>query len=152
MHIIDIIEHTIFRTPMLQCAFNPIGLHYISRDQHEAHELTNHILHPSPEPSRRSPGAPGKRLRMLCGMFRCHRQERVWRWMDCSKPVVHHCTLYDQAPNSHKEQNDPCDEACVGPPSGWFLVFQCLEESSYLNNNTYNQYKPYNRKGIKRLV
>ena len=53
---------------MLQCAFNPIGFHYISRDQPKAHELTNHILHPSPEPSRRSPGAPAKRLRRRCGM------------------------------------------------------------------------------------
>ncbi len=47
---------------MLQCAFNPIGLHYISRDQPKAHELTNHILHPSPEPFLRSPGAPEKKF------------------------------------------------------------------------------------------
>ncbi len=53
---------------MLQFAFNPIGLHYILRDQHEAHKLTNYILHPSPEPSLQSPGAPGKRLLMLWGM------------------------------------------------------------------------------------
>ncbi len=33
-----------------------------------AHELTNHIRHPSPAPGQRSPGAPGKRLRMWCGM------------------------------------------------------------------------------------
>ena len=45
---------------ILQCAFNPTGLPYISRDQPKAHELTNHILHPSQEPSRRSPGAPRK--------------------------------------------------------------------------------------------
>ena len=30
---------------MLQCPFNPIGVHYISRDQPKPHELTNHILH-----------------------------------------------------------------------------------------------------------
>jgi hypothetical protein len=30
--------------------------------------------------------------------------------------------------------------------SGWFLEFQCLEESSYLNNKTYNKCKAYNRK------
>ncbi len=53
---------------MLQCSFNPIGFHYISRDQPKAHELTNHILHPSPEPSRRSPGAPAKQLRRRCRM------------------------------------------------------------------------------------
>ncbi len=43
---------------MLQCAFNPIGFHYILRDQPKANKLTNHILHPSPETSRWSPGAP----------------------------------------------------------------------------------------------
>ena len=37
---------------ILQCAFNPTGLPYILQDQPKAHELTNHILHPSPEPSR----------------------------------------------------------------------------------------------------
>ncbi len=51
---------------ILQCAFNPICLHYLLRDQPKAHELTNHILHPSNEPSWRSPSAPGKRLCMLC--------------------------------------------------------------------------------------
>ncbi len=52
----------------LHCAFNPIGLHYILQDQPKAHEVTNHILHPSPEPSLLSPGALVKRLCMLCGM------------------------------------------------------------------------------------
>ena len=33
-------------------------LHYISLDHPKAHELTNHILQPSPEPGLRSPG-PG---------------------------------------------------------------------------------------------
>ncbi len=116
MHIIDIIEHTICHTPMLQCAFNPIGLHYISRDQHKAHELTNHILHPSPEPSRQSPGAPGKDCVCCAEWFRSHRQERVRLEMDCSKPVVHHYTLYDQAPNCYKERNDPCVGLVLGVP------------------------------------
>jgi hypothetical protein len=57
-----------YSVTVLQCAFTPFGVHYISRDQPKAHELTNHILHPSPEPSRRSPGAPSKRLRRRCGM------------------------------------------------------------------------------------
>ena len=35
----------------------PALLHYISRDHPNAHELTNHIRHPSPEPGLRSPGA-----------------------------------------------------------------------------------------------
>ncbi len=39
-----------------------VPFHYISRDQPKAHELTNHILQPSPAPGR-SPGAPGKTLR-----------------------------------------------------------------------------------------
>ena len=44
------------------CALNDLRFHYISRDHPNAHELTNHILHPSPspEPGRRSPGAPSK--------------------------------------------------------------------------------------------
>ena len=32
---------------MSHCALKPIGFHYISRDHPNAHELTNHILHPS---------------------------------------------------------------------------------------------------------
>ena len=35
-------------------------IHYMSRDHAIAHELTNHILHPSQAPVLRSPGAPGK--------------------------------------------------------------------------------------------
>ena len=44
------------------------SIHYISRDHPNAHELTNHIPHPSPAPGRRSPGAPGKTLRRWYGM------------------------------------------------------------------------------------
>ena len=43
-------------------------IHYMSRDHPNAHELTNHIRHPSPAPGLRSPGAPGKVLRMWCGI------------------------------------------------------------------------------------
>ncbi len=35
----------------------------MSHDHPKAHELTNHILHPSPAPGRRSQGAPGNVLR-----------------------------------------------------------------------------------------
>ena len=53
---------------MWHLAPKPVRIHYISRDHPNAHELTNHILHPSPAPGRRSPGAPGKRLRRWCGI------------------------------------------------------------------------------------
>jgi hypothetical protein len=43
-------------------------IYYRSHDHPNAHELTNHILHPSPAPGQRSPGAPGKVLRMRCGI------------------------------------------------------------------------------------
>jgi len=46
----------------------PAPLHYISWDHPNAHELTNHIRHPSPEPSLRSPGAQEKWLRRWCGI------------------------------------------------------------------------------------
>ncbi len=46
----------------------PSQFHYISRDQPKAHELTNHIRHPSPEPGLLSPGAPGKWWRRWCGI------------------------------------------------------------------------------------
>ncbi len=55
-------------TTILQCAFNPIGLHYILQDQPKAHKLTKHILHQSQESSQQSLGALVKRLLMLCGM------------------------------------------------------------------------------------
>ncbi len=51
------------------CALQPIELHYMSRDHPvhpKAHELTNHILHPSPAPGLRSPGAQGNVLRRWC--------------------------------------------------------------------------------------
>ena len=43
-------------------------IYYRSRDHPNAHELTNHIRHPSPAPGLRSPGAPGKVLRMRFGI------------------------------------------------------------------------------------
>ena len=46
----------------------PAPLHYISRDNPNAHELTNHIRHPSPEPGLRSPGAQEKWLHRWCGI------------------------------------------------------------------------------------
>ncbi len=46
----------------------PSLFHYSSRDQPIAHELTNHIRHPSPEPGMWSPGAPGKWWRRWCGI------------------------------------------------------------------------------------
>ena len=46
----------------------PAPLHYLSRDHPNAHELTHHIRHPSPEPGLRSLGAPGKWLRRWCGI------------------------------------------------------------------------------------
>ena len=49
-------------------------IYYMSRDHPNAHELTNHIRHPSPAPGLRSPGAPRKVLRMRCGIVQCHRQ------------------------------------------------------------------------------
>jgi len=49
-------------------ALRPVKIHYMSRDQPKAHELTNHILHPSPAPIRRSPGAPENVLRRWYGM------------------------------------------------------------------------------------
>ena len=41
-------------------------IYYMSRDHPNAHELTNHIRHPSPAPGLRSPGAPEKAS--LCGI------------------------------------------------------------------------------------
>ena len=46
----------------------PLAIHYMSRDYPKAHELTNHILHPSPAPGLRSPGAPENVLRRWCGI------------------------------------------------------------------------------------
>ena len=47
-------------------ALQSCEIYYRSRDHPNAHELTNHIRHPSPAPGLRSPGAPGKALRMRC--------------------------------------------------------------------------------------
>ncbi len=48
------------------CALQSREIYYRSRHHLNAHELTNHIRHPSPAPGLRSPGAPGKVLRMRC--------------------------------------------------------------------------------------
>ncbi len=55
---------------MLRRVLQPLKIHYMSRDHPKAHELTNHrdILHPSPAPCRRSPGAPENVLRRWYGM------------------------------------------------------------------------------------
>ena len=49
-------------------ALQSCEIYYMSRDHPNAHEWTNHILHPSPAPGLRSPGAPEKVLRMRCGI------------------------------------------------------------------------------------
>jgi hypothetical protein len=53
---------------MRRRALRPLKIHYMSRDHPKAHELTNHILHPSPAPCRRSPAAPGNVLRRWYGI------------------------------------------------------------------------------------
>ncbi len=62
-------------TSILQCAFNPIGFHYILQDQPKAHKLTNHILHRPRNP----PGDLRARSQKDCvccaEWFLCHRQE-----------------------------------------------------------------------------
>ncbi len=125
---------------VLLCAFTPIGVHYISRDQPKAHELTNHILHPSPESSRRSlqrspgslhaagqgqPDTPSKRLHRLCGMIA----------VNPLNSVVFGVT-----------QHQTVGQSNMTLVFGWFLEFQCPEESCDLNHNTYNTYNMYNTK------
>ncbi len=53
---------------MLRRALRPLKIHYMLRDHPKAHELTNHILHPSPAPCRRSPGEPENVFRRWYGM------------------------------------------------------------------------------------
>ncbi len=53
---------------MQHCAVKPSPIHYISRVHPNVHELTNHILHPSPAPGLLSQGAPWKTLLRCCGM------------------------------------------------------------------------------------
>ncbi len=55
--------------------------------------------------------------------------ERVWREMDCSKPVGHR--VFGMTQHKTVIQSKMTLVFC------WFLEFQCLEESSYLNNNMY---------------
>ncbi len=56
---------------MLLRAPTSLEIHYISRDHPNAHELTNHIRQPSPEPGVLSSGAPGKRLRDAHAVLDC---------------------------------------------------------------------------------
>jgi hypothetical protein len=55
-------------THLRLCALQSRELYYRSRDHPNAHELTNHIRHPSPALGLRAPGGPEKALRMLCGI------------------------------------------------------------------------------------
>ncbi len=50
------------------CALQSPEIYYRSRDHPNPHEMTNYIRHPLHTPGLRSPGAPGKVLRMLCGI------------------------------------------------------------------------------------
>ncbi len=61
-------SHGTFLHVARQTRRQPSQLHYISQDHHNAHELTNHIRHPSPEPGLLSPGAPGKWWHRWCGI------------------------------------------------------------------------------------
>ena len=60
-------SHGTFLHAALRALQSPV-IYYRSLDHPNAHELTNHIRHPSPAPCLRSPGAPGKVLRMRCGI------------------------------------------------------------------------------------
>ncbi len=71
------------------------------RDHPNAHGLTNHILHPTPETGLRSRGVPRKRLCNRWGMVPV-----LLTGTTSSFPRIHHCIWY--APNNSTEQNDPC--------------------------------------------
>ncbi len=62
------LSHGTFLHMARQTRRRPSQFDYISRDHPNAHKLTNHIRHPSPEPCMRSPGAPGKWWRRWCGI------------------------------------------------------------------------------------
>ena len=61
-------SHGTFLHVARQTRRQPSQFHYISWDQPNPLELTNHIRHPSPETGLRSPGAPGKWWRRWCGI------------------------------------------------------------------------------------
>ena len=62
------LSHGTFLNVARQTRRRPSQFHYISWDQPNALELTNHIGHPSLEPGLRSPGAPGMWWRRCCGI------------------------------------------------------------------------------------
>ncbi len=62
------LSHGTFLHVARQTRRQPSQFHYISRNQPNAHELTYHIRHPSPEPGLPSPGAPGKWWHRWCGI------------------------------------------------------------------------------------
>ncbi len=64
--------HGTFLHVTRQTRRQPSQLHYISRDQPNAHELTNHIRHPSPEPGLQSPGTPESGGAGGVGLSPCH--------------------------------------------------------------------------------
>ncbi len=115
---------------LLRYAFNPIGLDYISLDQPKAHELTNHILHPSPEPSRRSPGAPGKRLLMLC-------------WMVPVSPTGTTGTFPRKLSTRRRKELISCSQAWKGL-GNWQSPASLKRINKYNTYNAYNAYKWYN--------
>ncbi len=65
---LEALSHGTFFHVARQTRRRPSQFHYISRDHPNSHELTNHILHPSPEPGLWSPGSPGKWWRRWCGI------------------------------------------------------------------------------------
>ncbi len=64
--------HGTFHHVARQTRRQPCKLYYISRDQPNAHELTNHIRHPSLEPGLRSPGTPESGGAGGVGLSPCH--------------------------------------------------------------------------------
>ncbi len=61
--------------PMRLRAPKFLNIHYILRNHPNAHGLANHIRHLSPAPGLRSPGAPGKRMSMCCGIIDARRPD-----------------------------------------------------------------------------
>ncbi len=79
-----------FSLPVRHRALQSREFYYRSRDHPNAHELSNHIRHPSPAPGLRSPGAPEKALRMLCFLFSYSEQGLIVRkQFILNKSLVH---------------------------------------------------------------
>ncbi len=70
-----------------------------------------------------------------------------WREIVCSKPVGHHCIWYDGTMTQHQT----VIQSKMTFAAGWFLEFQCHEESSNRKNNMYNRYKLNNTKSITKI-